>query len=342
MKQRAVKNTLKLIVGFIISFFFLYLAFRKVHMERLYEVLKQTKATYLIFALCVIFISHWLRAIRHRYLLNPIKEIKHGSLFSALMIGYGANTLLPAHLGEFLRAYIIGKRSGIAGSSVLATIVVERIIDVLSLLILMGFVFLVYPFPEMIRLSAYLTLVFSIGMILFLVWLKLKPHVVIRFLGIITRFLSKRIRDKLINIIDSFQKGIVAFENKRSYPIVFILSIVIWMGYAGLFVFGFYAFNFIEAYDIPIGASLVVLVVTTISILVPSSPGYVGTYHWLCMIALGLFGIPESAALGFAIVIHAVSMIPVAFVGVVFALREGINIVKIGEQDKMSEMVIEG
>ena len=132
----------------------------------------------------------------------------------------------------------------------------------------------------------------------------------------------------------------MTFKNRRNYYIVFILSILIWLGYTGVFAIGFYALDFINIYTLPIGASLVVLVVTTISILVPSSPGYVGTYHWLCIIALDLFNIPESPALGYAIVLHAISMLPVAFLGVIFAFKEGINISNVMGKSKMNGLVV--
>ncbi len=331
MKQK-VFNTFKLGIGVAISAFFLYLAFRQVDLHKMGEVLKNSNGGILIFAILFLFASHWFRVVRHRYLLTPIKRIENISLFSALMIGYMANNILPAHLGELLRAYVIGKKEGISGSSTLATIAVERIIDVLSLLIIMGLAFMAYPFPDIIKLSAYLTFAFVAVIAGFLAFVKIRPQKTIRIVEIITIPFPKKIGDKILKLFVSFGEGVVALEDRKSYLIVFILSIMIWILYALVYALGFYAFNFIEIYNIPLGASFVVLVITTIAILVPSSPGYVGTYHWLCMISLSLFAVPESPALGYAIVIHAISMIPVALVGVAFSLKEGIKISKIGSQ----------
>jgi uncharacterized protein (TIRG00374 family) len=333
--KKKILNTFKLGIGLAISAFFLYLAFRQVDLQKLGEVLKNSNGFILIFAITVLFASHWFRAVRHRYLLAPIKRIENSFLFSALMIGYMANNILPAHLGELLRAYVIGKKEGISGSSTLATIAVERIIDVLSLLIIMGLVFMAYPFPDIVKLSAYLTFAFVVVIAGFLAFVKIKPQKTLRIAEIITKPFPKKIGDKILKLLGSFREGVVALEDRQSYLIVFILSILIWIFYALVFAIGFYAFNFIEIYNIPLGASFVVLVITTIAILVPSSPGYVGTYHWLCMISLSLFAVPESPALGYAIVIHAISMIPVALVGVAFSLKEGIKISKIGSQREM-------
>ncbi|MFQ5900222.1 MAG: lysylphosphatidylglycerol synthase transmembrane domain-containing protein [Thermodesulfobacteriota bacterium] len=339
MKQK-LGNILKLGIGLAISAFFMYLAFRKVDLRKMGEVIKEINYFILTFAVLILFVSHWIRAVRHRYLLEPVKSINNSSLFSALMIGYMANTFMPAHLGEFLRAYLIGKKEGIAGSSTLATIMVERIIDVLSLLMIMGLVFTVYPFPDMVKFSAYMTFAFALGMVGFLVFLQRRPEQSLRFTGFIIKPFPERIRDKFLKLLESFRKGLVPLKNRQSYVVVFILSILIWMCYASVFVIGFYAFDFIEVYNIPLGAGFVVLVITTISILVPSSPGYVGTYHYLCMLSLSLFAIPESPALGYAIVIHAISMFPAALVGAAFALKEGVNISKIGRQKELDEAAI--
>jgi uncharacterized protein (TIRG00374 family) len=334
MKQR-ILNICKLGIGVAISAFFLYLAFRQVDLQKLVNVLKNSNGAILIPAVLVVFASHWFRAVRHGYFLAPIKRIKNSSLFSALMIGYMANTFLPAHLGELLRAYVIGKKERVSGSSILATITVERIIDVLSLLIIMGLVFMVYPFPDIVKLSAYLTFIFVMVLVGFLAFVKIKPQETHRIVEIITKPFPRKIGDKLLELLKSFREGVVTLKDRQSYLIVFILSIIIWICYAVVFAIGFYAFNFIETYNVPLGASFVLLVITTISILVPSSPGYVGTYHWLCMISLSLFAVPKSPALGYAIVIHAVNFIPVAIVGVAFSLKEGIKISKIGMQRKL-------
>jgi uncharacterized protein (TIRG00374 family) len=333
--KKKILNTFKLGIGLAISAFFLYLAFRQVDLRKMGEVLKNSNRVILIFAILVIFASHWFRAVRHRFLLAPIKRIENSSLFSALMIGYMANNILPAHLGELLRAYVIGKKEGISGSSTLATIAVERIIDVLSLLIIMGLVFMAYPFPDIIKLSAYLTFAFVMAITGFLAFVKIKPQKTLRIVEIVTTPFPKKIGDKILKLLGSFGEGVVALKDRRSYLIVFILSILIWIFYALVYALGFYAFDFIETYNIPLGACFVVMIITTIAILVPSSPGYVGTYHWLCMISLGLCAVPESPALGYAIVVHTISMLPVALVGVAFSLKEGVKISQIGRQGEL-------
>jgi len=328
MTQKA-NHILKLGLGLAISAFFLYLAFRQIDLNKMGQALGAVRYPFLLIALLLLFLSHWMRARRHRYFLEPIKLISTGSLFSALMVGYMANTLLPAHLGELVRAVLIGQKERIPKASVLATIAVERVVDVFCLLILMGMTFVVYPFPEEIRLSGYLTFVFAAVLVSFFLFLKKRPEKALSFVEMISKRLSKKISDKLVEFLGSFRDGLVPLQQPWHYAFVALLSILLWACYAGIFFVLFYAFDFVETYHLPWSASLVVLVITTISIVVPSSPGYVGTYHWLCMVALGLFGVSESPALSFAIVAHAISVLPVSLVGGVLAWKEGISISKV-------------
>ena len=326
---RKTGTVLKLVLGLSVSVFFLYLAFRRIDPNKMGQALGAVRYPFLLIALLLLFLSHWLRAKRHRYFLEPIKPISTGSLFSALMVGYMANTLLPAHLGELVRAVLIGQKERIPKVSVLATIAVERIVDVFCLLILMGMTFIAYPFPEEIRLSGYLTFVFAAVLGAFFLFLKKRPDKALSLVEAVSRPLSKKISDKLVELLGSFRDGLVPLQQPWHYAIVALLSVLVWACYAGLFFVTLYAFDFVETYHLPWSASLVVLVITTVSIVVPSSPGYVGTYHWLCMVALRLFGVSESPALSFAIVAHAISVLPVSLVGGVLAWKEGISISKV-------------
>ena len=326
---RKARTVLKLCLGLTISAFFLYLAFRQINLNKMGQAFSAVHYPLLLIALLLLFASHWMRARRHRFLLEPIKPISTGSLFSALMVGYMANTLLPAHLGELVRAVLIGQKERIPKASVLATIAVERIVDVFCLLILMGITFIVYPFPEEIRISGYLTFVFAAVLVVFFLFLKKRPEKALSLVERVSRPLSRKISNKLVELMGSFRDGLVPLQQPWHYAIVSLLSVLLWACYAGLFFVLFYAFDFVETYDLPWTASLVVLVITTISIVVPSSPGYVGTYHWLCMVALGLLGVSESPALSFAIVAHAISVLSVSLLGGILAWKEGISISKV-------------
>ncbi|MCP4750060.1 MAG: flippase-like domain-containing protein [Proteobacteria bacterium] len=316
-------NTLKLVAGLAISVLFLYLAFGKIDLDQMKASFLGVHYWMLIPAALATLVSHWIRSIRWRLLMKSIKRVSVWRLFSATMIGYMGNTVLPAHLGEIFRANIVGNREGISTSSVLATVVIERMVDVLSLLVVMMFTLVVYPFPEWVKKSGYIMFVLAVGLFVFLVLLKRQNERTLSIIRRVLRILPERIAVRIENMIIAFIDGINVMERKRDYLVVFVLSILIWVGYWLNMHIAFYAFDLFRTYDVGAVSSLVLLVITTIAIIVPSSPGYVGTYHYLCQLSLELFGVPRSVGLSFAFVAHALGILPTALVGMVFAWKEG-------------------
>ena len=324
VKKRS-KNALKLGVGLLISGFFLYLAFGRIDSTQLLNSFLRVNYWLLIPAIFVQFISHWLRALRWRYFLKPIKRVPVGSLFSATMIGYMLNSVLPAHLGELFRAVVIGKRENIASSSVMASIVVERIIDILSLLLVMVMALLVYPFPDWVTTSGYAMFALAMGLLIFLYLLKQQHALTTRLLDFFLGLLPQKISRKVKEMLDAFINGISGFEKKRDALVILVYSVLMWICYWAILHILFYAFDLFGSYQVNTVSSVVLLVITTVSVVIPSSPGYVGTYHYLCQLALSLFGIPRAVGLSYAFVAHALTLIPTALVGFIFAWKEGLN-----------------
>lgn len=324
-------NRVKIFIGLVISAVFLYLAFRKVDFAQMWETFRTASYGYFLPAIGVIFLSHYLRAVRWRFLLDPVKRVDVFSLFSALIIGYMANVFMPAHLGEFLRAYVLSRKRDLAMSTTFATIVIERIIDVFSLLVLMVAAILVYPFPAWVTRSGYIMFAATVGLFVFMVLLKRNTESMLGLLRFCLRPFPDRWEHKLEATLRRFVGGIVPLRRRVDYVTVSVLSILIWACYGGAFFFSFYAFDFVAAYHLPWSASLVLLVITTVSIVVPSSPGYVGTYHYLCQVALGMFGVPPGPALSFAIAVHGINFLPVFIVGLFFARHEGMALSRMSE-----------
>ena len=316
----------KLWTGLLVGALFLYLAFREVDFGQMWDSLKNANYWYLLPATLIIFFSHFLRAFRWRYLLDPVKRVDTPSLFSALMIGYGANMAMPAHLGEFLRAYVLSQKHKIPMGSVFATIVMERIIDVFSLLVFMFLAVLIHPFPEWVVKSGYIMFAAALGLFVFLVFFKKSPRRTDTFLHIILKPIPERIGSRIKRSTERFFSGILPLKGRRDYVVVVLLSVSIWICYGFVFYICFQVFDFIETFHLPWYAGLILLVITTISVVVPSSPGYVGPYHYLCQVSLAMFAVPKSPALSYAAVVHGVNFLPVLALAFLFAGYEGLRI----------------
>jgi uncharacterized protein (TIRG00374 family) len=255
------------------------------------------------------------------------------------MIGYSANIIMPAHLGEFLRAYVLSKKHEISMSSTFATIVMERIIDVFSLLAIMLLSISFHPFPRWVVNGAYLMLAATLGLFLFLISFK-KFNSKFRFrLHTLLKPLPVKLGHKVESGIENFFSGIVPLKRWHDYVTVVILSAAMWACYALIYYFCLHAFDFIKMYNLPLYLSIILLAVTAVSVAVPSSPGYVGTFHYLCQISLAMFNVPAGSALSYATVVHAVNFLPVLIAGLFFANYEGITIYRMSGEKRLAENV---
>jgi uncharacterized protein (TIRG00374 family) len=320
------RNTLKLALGLAVGASFLWLAVRNVDFGRFLGAMRQADYGYVLLSVAVLMLAHVMRALRQRYFLAPVKLVDARSLFSALMVGYAANSFVPAHLGEFLRAFVLGKRQSISASAAFASIVVERLLDMLSLIAAMALVLIVHPFPEWVEQSAYLLLAGSLLTVALLLAAKRFEPQTAALLRTLARPLPESVGRRLESVAANFLAGFTPLQSAGHYVLVAALSAGIWLCYVGVYYICLEAFNFIADYRLPWYVGMVVLVLTTISVVVPSTPGYVGTYHYLCQVALVMFAVPASEALSFAVVAHAVNLLPVTVAGLIAANFEGVAI----------------
>jgi hypothetical protein len=319
-------HLLKLTLGVAIGAVFFYLAVRRVDFGQALAALIQTDYWLVAAAAAAMMGAHLLRAMRWRYLLAPVKWMPTRSLFSALLIGYAANTFVPAHLGEFLRALVIGQRHGISAGAAFGSIVVERIVDVVSLIGVMALVLIVHPFPDWVTTSGILMLAAALVLCAVLVVCKHFEAAATGRLRALLKPLPARIGSRIEALALNFLRGVVPLKSGAHYVAALALSIAIWLFYAAVYYICLSAFNLVSAYSLAWYVGLVVLVFTTISVVIPSTPGYVGTFHYLCQLALVMFGVPASDALSFAVIAHLVGVAPVAVLGLICAQREGVAI----------------
>ncbi len=327
----------KLFVGISISALFLYLAFRNVDFGEMMLALRRADYWYLVPATFFMFLSLWFRAYRWGIFFRPLKPMKMKNLFSALMVGYMANTVFPFKLGEFLRAYSIGKAENFSKVASFATIVVERILDVITLLIFLAIALLLQPFPGYVKSSGLAIFVVSMAGIIFLAFLVVKTEATLRFYRRITGFLPSGLSQKGEEILQALLEGLLVLKKPQYYLITAVTSVLIWVFYVIIVQMLIFAFGFNVTYNVPLLASVTVLVMSGISVSVPSSPGYVGTYHFLVMQGLAIYGVPNSDALSFAVVLHIYSMLPTTLLGLYYFTRQHLTLRDALEEEEAIE-----
>ncbi len=327
-------SSIKFIAGISIGAVFLYFSFRNVNISEMGTALMKVNYWYILLAILILMFSHYLRALRWQLFLAPIKTIHSACLFSALVIGYAANTFVPAHMGEILRAFVLGKRHNIYASTTLASIVLERIVDVLSLILVMVLVIFIHPFPDWVVQSGLIMFISSICLFIALIGLKLSENKTLRLIHILFKPLPEKIGYIIHSLIVHFLSGVMPLKSFWHYFYVASLSVAIWFCYALVNYICLQAFHFEEIYNLAWYVGMVVLVFTTISIVVPTSPGYVGTYHYLCQISLVMFGVSPTEALSYASISHAINVLPVTLVGLILANYEGVAIYRTASESK--------
>ena len=326
-----IKKLLQIIAGFLIAALFMFLAFRGVSLKDLWVSLQGVDYLWVALLIPIVLISHWLRAVRWAYLLSPIKDkISHRNLFSAVMIGFMVNNVLP-RVGEFTRPFAIGRSEGISKSSAFGTVVVERILDMVTFLFILCIILFLYPHsldPFFDNVDAVRPL-FFVGSIIFLgifVLLFFKGESLFRLLIVLKRFVPKRFEARYQQLVDSFLIGFAVTKMPNKLFMILILSLLIYFFYALSLYVPFYAFSALAGHNLDFGASVVLLTISTIAFALPA-PGALGTYHTFLTVALTqLYGVDKTTALSFSIITHEAGYIITTVVGLYYFIKDHIRV----------------
>jgi uncharacterized protein (TIRG00374 family) len=250
-----------------------------------------------------------------------------------VMIGFMANNVLPARLGEFVRAYSLGTKECISKSASFATIVVERLFDGISILFILWITLLLFPFPDWVKKGSNLFLILNSALFFLLVFLEVKTDATLKFLQSIFKFLPHRLSTKAQEILLKFVSGLKVFRDVPSLIWILAWSILIWLvvGISNYFIF--------LVFDLhpPIQASFILLVIVSLGVMLPASPGFVGTFQFFCIVSLATFGYDKNVALPFSLVLHASSYFPVTLLGLYYLRREHLSLKTLEKESVKSE-----
>jgi uncharacterized protein (TIRG00374 family) len=317
----------KLLLGMIISAVFLYFAFRSVDPDELVSAFRTADYRYVIPAVALSLISIWFRAVRWRYLLNPVKKISLLSLFSATSIGFLANTVLPARLGEFIRAYVIGKKENISKSSAFATVVVARIFDGMTVLLFFAITLIRFSqsYPDWLRNVAYIAFAFYLCALVFVITLRLRTDQATRFAAFVLKPFPARIADQATRLMNSFIDGLGIIRDFRSVIMASLYSILVWLPTATIIYILVRSFGI----EIPLYGAFLMLVIFVFGTMIPSAPAFVGTIQFCSVAGLSIFNVSQADALSFSVIFHLVSFLPITIVGFIFLFKEGYSLMEL-------------
>lgn len=323
------KCDFKFWAGIAISLFFMVLLFRKMDFNQLATALDTMDYRYLLPALLLTFASYFLRAVRWKFLLIKEKPIPLSSLYPATIIGYMANNILPARLGELIRTYTLAEKEKLAIPSVFASLVIDRLFDGFTVLAMLLLTLFIMEFPPgmqdaetAIRIGGVVTFTFYCIVISFLLILKHRTNSTFFFVNKLLSPFPDRFAGRIVKVLNSFIGGI-RLSTRASHLLAIIgSSILVW------------AFCVIPvdlilksfSVNLPISASMFIMVLLVFAVMVPASPGYIGTYHYACFKGLSVFDVPESSALSIALVMHAMGFFPVIAAGFYYLWKNRLHL----------------
>ena len=328
LMTRSQSSYLKYLVSALLTVVLLYFAFRGTDFGKLFLSIREAHYGWIVASFLCLMVSHGVRAWRWRYLLDPIKpDISFRNLFSAVMIGYFMSNVLP-RAGELVRPYSIGKLESISKSAALGTIVVERIMDTFSFLVLVSIIPFVYNGPlaesfPWLRQAGTIISLGTFGFLLVAIVFMARRDWTDFLVKKMTRFLSPTLSLRLNSLVHSFLDGFLFVKRPASFLMILFLSVVVWSLYIVMTYLAFFAFDLGE---LGFGAAIVVLAISSIGIAIPT-PGATGSYHWFTAQTLvRLFHVPNELALSYATVTHAAGFIGVTVIGLYYFAHDHVSI----------------
>ena len=261
-----------------------------------------------------------IAGLRWKTIIN-LSEVSWAQTSGAMVVGFMVNNILPGRMGEFVRPVLLGLETKKSRAYLFATVVIDRMSDLLVLVILALLSFGMFP---LISWARQLSIVSGAILIATFIAIGLFNHPATgpKIEGIVYPLIPLRFRKKVADSLQKLRLGFRSIGSIRRGAVVFLLSCLLWTAaflslYCTMDSFGL---------DVLPWGMVLLLVVLNLGSLIPSSPGYAGTYHLLAIAVLSTFAIRKAEALSFALVFHAVWYIPQTLLGFIVLTKKNLSL----------------
>lgn len=321
------RQWLNVVLSVLVGGFFLWLALRNIEASELWQYVQLMSYGWLFPYVMVAVASFWLRSQRWAMLLeNDRPAVQRRHLFTGVMLGYTVNYAIP-RLGELSRTLFVAKKEQLSTGSVLGTVVLERIIDVVAMLLLLAFALFFVIADRSTMDALFGPQAFEIlnelrqPPVLLLLSLSAVSSAVLGWKALVW-ILRKRQQDLesglqsagVKKIIYTFTDGLTAIRHLNRWPLFLLYTLLMWGCYGLLTYIPFYAFDMSSTYDLGLPEAFSVMILSTIGVSLPS-PGGIGTYHWFVKQSLlVLYAVPAVSGLAYAFVTHAGMLLTVLLI----------------------------
>ncbi len=293
-----------------------WLAVRGTNPDEILDALRDANGWWLVPSLAVLAVGVFLRAVRWQSLYPPETRPPLGPVTSAMLVGLAVNNLLPFRAGEAARIIALGRRTGTSRVESLATVALERVLDVFCLLLLL---FLALPLlPDVTwvggaaALAAALALLLAGAALMFAIWGDRPLHFAAHLFGRLP-FVRE---DQIEHAGHSLTRGFAGVRRPGTAFAGFAWTTASWLVISVSFWLATFAFDL----DLPLDAGLLVLAAVGLAFVVPAAPSALGVFEAAVVLALDAYGVPRAEALSYAFVLHALNFFPYLIAGAI-ALR---------------------
>lgn len=312
------------LAGLAFSAIFAVLAFRRLDVASVLATLRDARVLpWVPLAILAYVAGHFVRGARLRLLVRGESALSLATATNVVVVGYASNNVFPARLGELVRAGLLTERTGIPVAQSLTVTFIERLLDGIAILVMLLVGTWMLPVrPDWIWDVARVgSLVFGVALAvaLFAVFL---PSLVLSIASRLSAHLAPRLRDRILAVASAVTSAGAVLRRPRGALVIVLYSAVVWVFEASMFA----AILPVFSLHLSPASAVVAMSVTNLGILVPSSPGYIGPFHFFCSQALVSQGVPAATAMGYALLVHLTFYIPVTLWGAVSIVWYGVQV----------------
>lgn len=325
------RNRFHAVLIAVLSIGLLALFLRHANLSEVWTSIKRARLELILVAFASMVFNLVLRSVRWQYLLKPIGSTRFRNAFRSTTIGFAATFVLPARAGEFIRPYLMAKTENLSVTKAFATVVLERLIDLMTVLFLFGAFVLVFdPGLDAINTSAYRAVKLGgafaavmaacgLGLMLFLSG---RPDALGPTMLRVESFVPQRMARTLSKLANLFIEGLAVASQPGRIAVALLYSLPLWLSIG----VGVWATSHAFGIDVPYTGTFLLLALLAVGVAVPT-PGAVGGFHEAFRLGVTTFyGAANDRAVGAGIVLHALSFVPVTLLGILFATQDGLNL----------------
>lgn len=302
-------------IGVVISLACFYLVIRGVDLQKTVDLLGGARPAWLVVAVAAIIGDLGFRALRWQVLIRPICKVPFRRLTAYMLVGYLANNVLPARLGELVRSHYLGDREGISRSATLGTVVVERVVDTVVLVGIGAAAILVLNVRGVV-VSAILVGMAVAALLVVALAVALAAH---RLPGAArgAAFLGRWPR--VVGVATRLRDGLRVAALPRTVAASAVLSVAAW----SCTVVAVLAVGQALGIELTVGEGALLAAGTNLATAIPSGPGYIGTFEYAGQSIALAFGLGASEGLALALLIHVLTIAVSSIGGAIALIRLG-------------------